>query len=39
MEDLLVVIPVHKIDDEVKTLLTRAINSVPENVDILIYYI
>ena len=36
MEDLLVVIPVHKIDDEVKTLLTRAINSVPENVDILI---
>lgn len=36
MKDLVVIIPVHKIDDEIKSLLTRAINSVPENIDILI---
>ena len=36
MKDLLVIIPVHKIDREVEPLLSRAINSVPENVDILI---
>ena len=36
MKDLLVIIPVHKIDDEVKLLLSRAISSVPEEIKVVI---
>ena len=35
-KDLLVIIPVHEFNDGIKTLLGKAINSVPENIDIII---
>ena len=34
MENLVVVIPVHEFNDEVGKLLTNAINSVPENIEV-----
>ena len=36
MNDILVIIPLHKFDDEVKSLLNDAVNSVPNDIDIVI---
>ena len=36
MNDLTIIIPVHKYDENVKELLSRALNSVPENVPLII---
>lgn len=34
MEELVIIIPIHKYNDNVKTLLTRAINSVPKGLEV-----
>ena len=36
MSDILVIIPLHKFDDEVKPLLNDAVNSVPADIDIVV---
>lgn len=36
MKDITVIIPVHEYNDEIKTLLKRAINSVPKDINIII---
>ena len=36
MSDILVIIPLHKFDDDVKPLLNDAVNSVPADIDIVV---
>ena len=36
MKDLTIIIPVHKYDENIKELLSRALNSIPENTNVII---